>query len=446
MTRYGWSSGTLPTVVGTTASEPSVGIPTAPSLRVSGAGNANYVRFDTAASKTVSARFYFRTPTEWSASSVNIMAMRPNASSLVLQIALAGMGSPGQLRLVKNGGGQMAVSSTNTMVVNSDYRIEVSYNGVSTSAAISVYPMQSDDALWTATVTDATLNLDVNRLDFGRINNTPTVPSDLFYDSIVIDDASVTSIGRDAADSVVVPEEPEEPSEDPSVYVWNSAEDPLLPILGSTITEVDTNTPNYIRVAQDSGQPAHLQWALPPGEESYSLRTYFRQTAWASSAFAILSLQPTLNTVTTTLTLGGSGQPGSARLTASGSTTLTQSSSNTLKLNRWYRGELQLNLTSGQARAAVFPVGNTSALWDSGWQSNALFSSPAPLYASIGRTTTTPVAPEFMLRSIKAQPGIDGWLGPVGKTTKQWHVWNGTELVPARLVGMWTGTTLQPIS
>ena len=208
-----WASGALPAVTGDVTSDPAVGVPTIPALKIASTATTAYARWTIASQDYIATSFYIRTPTTWPTTSVNIAAFRPTGGTISLGLALSGSGAPGQLRVTKSSG-NILNSPAGTLAVATDYYVEVTYNAATTTATARVRPAGSAAWLWSNSVTDAALSTPVVHVDYGRVNTTPLTP-DFWLDSI--------TVATDPADLGPDPDEafPPPPAGNDRVQVWN---------------------------------------------------------------------------------------------------------------------------------------------------------------------------------------------------------------------------------
>ena len=201
VSEHEWSGGALPTVAGDVTVDPT-SIVNSESLKIANTASAANARFEIVAASKVAMRFYIRTPSAWPSASVTIAGFRPTTSSLATSINLTGSGSPGRLRLSAPGGVTLEESPQNTLLVSTDYRVELRYDTTTKAAALAIYPMNENVAVWSSgRIVNDNFSLPIIRADIGRLNNTPVV-NDFYLDGIQIVSGYAGAIGRHAGDTL----------------------------------------------------------------------------------------------------------------------------------------------------------------------------------------------------------------------------------------------------
>lgn len=201
--QHTWDGGALPTVAGSVTVD-ATSIVNADSLKIANDAAAANARFTlTSAKDQVVTRFYIRTPASWSSAAATIFALRPtNVASTIASVQMTGSGSPGRLRLTTVGGVTVAESPSNTILVNTNYRIEVRYNGATGTAVLSVYPMGEDVPSWSSGVmANANFVSPILRVDIGRVNTTPAV-SEFYLDGIYVASDTTGTLPRHSGDTL----------------------------------------------------------------------------------------------------------------------------------------------------------------------------------------------------------------------------------------------------
>lgn len=396
-------------------------------LGIAGGSTTSFVRFPVTVTPedVMFGYFYFQYPEPVSAS-VNIFALRPNASSSSLGLAVTGTGAPGGIRLVGSGGVVLDSSPNNSFIPGVNYRVtlriwrpegttgrefdlqiyEMGTKSTPVYGAVGVLPSVSDVA-WTY-------------LDVGKINNSPT------SNPFVIDELYFQK------------SEIEEVSQLPTMDLWSSyeffmedqtdfwfyanAEEQfdgemqgtaisVVPGSLNLAAEYEDPPPMVYEVNQIGGDTGSLEFNAPASfETEYVIgMTYFSVNGetWPSASFGLITFRTNLSNATVSATISGAAQPGQVRLVAVGGVQLATSPNNTIRLNTWYRLELQISAVSGRARVGVFALGTSRPLWASDWLENANFSSPVEI-VQIGRVTTSPSVTGLQFDRVN----IGGFLGP----------------------------------
>lgn len=196
-----------------------------------------------------------------------------------------------------------------------------------------------------------------------------------------------------------------------------------------------------IEVVQTSGQTAAALFSFT-AQDQVAVRAYFKMPAPGSTSQVLLTTNVGSGDPSARFAIGGTGQPGQARLTKAGAT-VSQSATGLLVTDTWYRIELQHDGAGGRARAAVFATGSTSPMWDSGWMTDAAFSTTVIDRSRVGSYNAAPVLGAYLVDSIKGTDDITTWIGPhagdappAGYTIS---IWNGTTEVPASAT-IWNGS------
>lgn len=202
-----------------------------------------------------------------------------------------------------------------------------------------------------------------------------------------------------------------------------------------------------IEVVQTSGQAAAALFAFA-AQDQVGVRAYFKMPAPGSTSQVLLTTNVGSGDPSARFAIGGTGQPGQARLTKAGST-VAQSANGLLTTGTYYRCELLHDGAGGRARVGIFATGSTSPLWDSGWMTDAAFSTTAIDHSRVGSYNAAPVLGSYLIDSIKGTDDISTWVGPhAGETPPAGFTvsyWDGTTEIPAT-VSIWDGTTEAPAS
>ncbi len=234
-----------------------------------------------------------------------------------------------------------------------------------------------------------------------------------------------------------------------TLFTWT---DGTLPsVTGSNVTlNTGTGHPSAgsIQIAQAASSAAYAYW--DSGAAQVTLRLYVKTpVAWPANDFQLAGMGVIGSDPAGDIrfNISGSGSPGQIRFRTTGGTQVAASAQNTILVDTWYRVEMQLDTTTSRGRLAVFPIRSTTAIWDSGWISNAGFAT-MPTRIHVGRVVTTPTVGTFLVDSVQATDSIANWIGPVagdepaGATVQ---VWNGTSLQSVASVQVWDGSTLRSI-
>lgn len=135
----------------------------------------------------VNVRGYFRIPDAWPSASFGLFTLRPDPSSFVVSATISGAGQPGQLRLVSQGGTNVAISPNNTLSVSTWYRVELQVRAGTGLARTAVFPIGSRIPIWSSGwQTHASFSGNTVHIQAGRVNASPLVPR-LEMDDIRVD-------------------------------------------------------------------------------------------------------------------------------------------------------------------------------------------------------------------------------------------------------------------
>lgn len=455
-----WSGGAAPTVVGAVSVAPGSVFWGSDALAIGSSAAAAYAQFDFASTTTVALRVYFTTPSAWAASSTVVAGLRTPGYVLALGIAVAGTGAPGQLRITRPAG-TVASSAAGLLALDTRYRVEVRYDAAGGDATYAVWAIGGTVPLWEGTTTGITdWQVAINRVDVGRVQSTPTLPT-WHAAHIVVESNAAAYIGPHASDT---PTDPEPPAgflvEFDGTYLEGDPPAQVGAGVGShgrqrlTVAASDPGLwpgPGSLTVDQGNA-PAYVQYDLPEAAPVLHVVAWLRiPDAWAASAWGAVTLRPNPGTIAATITISGAAQPGQVRLTSGDGVTVVTSARNTLTAGGLYRFELLYDSTGGRARAAAFLPQTHLPLWDSGWQTAAAYSASVAAL-QLGRVTTVPEVGALKYGRWYAQSAL-----PAGSAT--WYgyrsdiegrplerMWTGTELVPLGSVAqLWTGTELLPL-
>lgn len=218
-----WDSGALPATYGTAPTVSGDAFTTA-------ANTVSAGEWTTTATNQWSARYYITTPAAWPSASFSMFLAQAafgGASPILARANMAGSGQPGQLRLVRSGGTQLAASPNNTIALSTQYRIEIQANGTTSMMRMAVFPMGSDTALWSADLAGATgTSVAAFTVGNGSIGSAaPPTIGPLAYRHLLIANTYGAWLGRDASDPL--------PSTGPEVLgVWNGTSVDAATMLG----------------------------------------------------------------------------------------------------------------------------------------------------------------------------------------------------------------------
>lgn len=144
---FSWYDGTLPTVVGSGVTlDASTGSPVAGSLAIAATGSQTYAQFTVASPTVCAARWHFRTPAAWPSASI-IMASWMNAA-VIASMQLASSAAPGAVRLLRQGGAQVATSANNVLALNTWYRAELHDDTTGTRARVAVFAIGNNTPIY----------------------------------------------------------------------------------------------------------------------------------------------------------------------------------------------------------------------------------------------------------------------------------------------------------
>lgn len=428
-----WDGGTLPAgITGSVTLNAGTGYPSAPSLLVAAGSVAAFVRVSPAApSGNFRARFYIHTPTAWPSAALNVLSIRPSASTVVAGVALGGTGAPGTVRLTTTSGTTLTTSANNTLVVDKTYMFEVGYRVSDQTLWIKISHCEGViDEVWSSTATSANF-VNYDRVDIGKVNNTPDTGA-FWIDSLkCTDDGGTTLIGRHPDDPWTVPGDVVGyPAE------WEN-ETTLFPVpvhMGIEQINVVSNggyLPNNDRIEynQTTGAVAYSTWPLVDDTPTQYLRFQHyvhMPTSWPASAYNLITLRDASSALLAACVLSGAGQPGSIRLSKVGNAAVAQSANNLLSLGKMYVAEILYDAAATRGRVAVFLPGAWQPIWDSGWITDSQFTG-AISQVITGRISGTPLV-SYSISAVRYDLSIAKGLmarHPGERLTVRW--WNGTE-------------------
>lgn len=403
-----WDSGTLPTTVGSgVSSAPTGGWSGGPAIQFDQqTGDISQVRFQFAAGQSVAVRAYLRMPASWAASSMALIIARPNSTSNVAQVTIAGTGAPGQVRFLKADPSANATSpsSNGTIEPSTWYRFEMQLDQAAGQGRMAAFPLGSDTAIYSTGWVSNDFGDSTYRVEVGPAYTSTTVGMVRAANIMVTDDLSGW-IGRAAGDTL---------GSEPSGNILGQWDSGALPtVMGSGVS--------YVSNGGWDGRPA-IQFSQPEGvisqvrfqfsaATSLALRAYVQMpTTWSSSGQPIIVARPNGIDMSGRMTLAGTAAPGQVRLTdTTGGVTAASSSNGTVSASQWYRFELQFNGASGQARTAVFALGSDTPLWSSGWVTND-FTMPA-IYAEFGPGWGGTTLPQIRMTNLLVTDDVNAWIG-----------------------------------
>lgn len=218
--------------------------------------------------------------------------------------------------------------------------------------------------------------------------------------------------------------------------------------IGATISGIvtisDVGDYNVATFPQGAGT-ATLDWTLD-SLDKYSVRYYLHApAAWSATAAEIFRA---LNGATflTGVAIGGTGSPGQLRWLLTATTEAFRTASNLLSNSTIYRVEIQADTVNNTIRGAVFQLGATVPLYDSGLISG-LVGSLANKF-SFGRVKTMASLPDFSISRVKIINSVGDWIGrhvtdPLPPGPSVLGVWNGGSLAAVEVLGVWNGTQIK---
>lgn len=351
-------------------------------------------------------RVYFHTNTSWASASYAVVTLRPSGSTQSLSATLSGSGQPGQMRLTQ-AGTALAQSPSNTLALNTWYRLEWAYVPADSAGRVEVFVMGSDVPLWSSGWhTNASFAQSTANVQIGRVGVSPPVTNWMFDEALILHDniagmtlADIPRIGRTGTLDPIA----SGGGGPVTSYIFDGDPDGVAFMSGVAITlqpgsmNLDLDPAGSLfEVTQSGSNTGFLQYVVPTvyTENAVRARTYFNMgSEWPSSAFGMITTKPTASLTGATATLSGAAQPGQVRLVVGGST-VVNSPQHTLALNQWYRLELAVSPHHGKARVALFSMGSSAALWTSDWQEHPSFYEPV-VYVQFGRVTNSPAVSNF---------------------------------------------------
>lgn len=232
-----------------------------------------------------------------------------------------------------------------------------------------------------------------------------------------------------------------------TLFSWDSGTLPALHGGGAMTLDAGDGFPTApaIKIEQNASAAAAALFSFAATSD-VAVRAYFKMPAPGSASQVLVATNVGAGNPSARFAIGGTGQPGQARLAKDGAT-LAQSSAGLLTTGTWYRIELQHDGDPGRARAAVFPVASTTPIWDSGWMTDAAFASSALDRVRVGSFNANPRLTAYLIDSITGSDDISQWIGPhAGDTPASAFtvsIWDGTNEIPAE-ASIWDGATETP--
>ena len=198
-----WDGGALPNTGGTA--------PTVSGDEFTTAVNALSYGYWTlgAAAPTNSLRFRFKTPSAWPSASFTIATVSAGAGSILNRMNLGGSGAPGQVRLVRQAGTQVAASSTGAIDLSTWYRGELQMNSGGNLLRCAVFPLGSDVALWESGAISGATGATGTRLSLGNGANGASPPATIAamsFSHFLATDTYGAWLGRDEDDPLPPPD------------------------------------------------------------------------------------------------------------------------------------------------------------------------------------------------------------------------------------------------
>lgn len=248
-----------------------------------------------------------------------------------------------------------------------------------------------------------------------------------------------------------------------TLFSWDSGTLPALHGGGAMTLDnaVGFPTAPSIQIAQAASQASAALFSIT-ARSTLAVRAYIQMPAPGSASAVLITSQVGSGDPSARFAIGGTGAPGQARLVKAGAT-LAQSANGLMTTGDWYRVELLHDGVNGRARTAVFPIGSTTPLWDSGWITDAAFTTSAIDRSRVGSYTASPQLGTYHIDSILGSDDISQWIGPhpgdippssplfvtgpggVAYPVEVVGVWNGSAVQPVTLLGEWDGSAVQPI-
>lgn len=196
---YGDPGGTYPNVVASGPRSPQLEFPTANSKSAAPFWNLGTLT-------RCAGRFYVTTPAAWNAASHTI-AQIDSSGTLCARINISGSGAPGQLRIINAATTQVGATASNTLALNTRYRVEWTLDQVSGVFAVNMY-LGDSTTVFTGLSATSSYGSSCNRVVFGNYS-TAAVPL-MQYDDFAVADTA-TFIGP-----AVTP-----PPATPTIKLWN---------------------------------------------------------------------------------------------------------------------------------------------------------------------------------------------------------------------------------
>lgn len=403
-------------------------------------------------------RAYFNAGSTWASASFGLITMRPTLSTVGAVATISGSGQPGQMRLTRVGGASVVNSPTDTLALNTWYRVELMVVPLASRARVEVFNMGSDEPLWSSGwQTHSDFSSANNHIQVGRVTATPSVTGLRIDNGMILHDAltgvapeDIPRVGRHPSLDPLVGGGPTGPVES---IEFNGDPEGLAFMTGQAITQVPGSINpeaepggNVFQISQSGSNTGYLQYPVPTEFKGHAIRQrlYFNVgSSWPGAAYGLVTLRPTLSSQTAVATLSGAGQPGQVRLSGVGGATLASSPLNTIARNTWYRLEFVVSPFHSSAKVSVFPMGSGAALWTSGWIENDNFT-PDNNYIQIGRVTNSPAVTGLKLDNgwIVFESEEDVPLEELSVLGREYEL----DPLPTYTIGVWDGSTLTELA
>lgn len=193
---------------------------------------------------------------------------------------------------------------------------------------------------------------------------------------------------------------------------WSGTTDPFTNGTGGSSelrTGVDFPT-TWVDVTRDNSGAYYAQWDWAHTDVG-AIRLYFQtpQSEWPSASRNLFLCGD--SATGPRFTLSGAGSPGSLRLIGNSGQQLANSPRNILELDTWYRGELQFNLSTSEARMAVFPLQYDIPIWETDWITGVL--EPVQDKFRLGSWPNAQDTLKMGFTHLRVTDDINQWIGRV---------------------------------
>lgn len=231
---------------------------------------------------------------------------------------------------------------------------------------------------------------------------------------------------------------------------WDSGSPSGATTIGAAPTITNMGTYSEASFAQTSTADYFL-WTFPEVTQ-YTVRGYVRTSAsWATASSQQWRALSAADVDSSRFGMTGTGAPGSIRFYRQNGTqdAAANAPNNTIAFSTTYRIEYQVDLVNDQRRGAIFALGATSPLFDTGLVSGSVGDAFGK--ACFGKPTVQASQPEYGVSRLLLTDTYGSWLGrhvsdPVSTATPEvFGMWNGSSIEDVELIGSWNGSSVDEV-